>query len=190
MTFSLLLTRVISFNLDLWEGLDIIILIYLSPFISRVVNFAQHFFLERESWSQPYHEFLIAPQFDHAPKCSIRVWGWGYVKEGLTRSCFHAEILEFQKSFWHWFKANSFWRNSSDFYGEVFRSDEIFFVLLLVKNMKWHLVGKKGLRFNLRGSKNQVFKTFVLSAWIMIWFAWESTAYRSRLLAIDQKGLD
>jgi hypothetical protein len=58
------------------------------------------------------------------------------------------------------------------------------------KNMKWHLVGKKCLRFNLRGSKNQVFKTFILFAWIMIWFAWESTAYRSRLFALDQKGLD
>jgi hypothetical protein len=27
--------------------------------------------------------------------------------------------------------------------------------LLLVKNMKWHLVGQKGLRFNLRVSKKQ-----------------------------------
>ena len=32
-------------------------------------------FLERESESQPYQEFLIAPQLDHAPKYSIRVWG-------------------------------------------------------------------------------------------------------------------
>ena len=30
-------------------------------------------FLERESWSQPYQEFLIALQLDHAPKYSIRV---------------------------------------------------------------------------------------------------------------------
>jgi len=52
-------------------------------------------FLERESWSQPYQIFFIAPQLDHAPKCSIRVWVWGYMKEGLTRSFFfspHAEI--------------------------------------------------------------------------------------------------
>jgi hypothetical protein len=27
--------------------------------------------------------------------------------------------------------------------------------LILVKKMKWHLVGQKGLRFNLRVSKNQ-----------------------------------
>jgi len=58
--------------------------------------FCLAFFLERESWSQPYQEFLIAPQLDHALKYSIRVWGWGYVKEGLTRCCFHTEILEFQ----------------------------------------------------------------------------------------------
>jgi hypothetical protein len=30
--------------------------------------------------------------------------------------------------------------------------------LILVKNMKWHLVGQKGLRFNLRVSKNQCSK--------------------------------
>jgi len=53
-------------------------------------------FLERESWSQPYQIFFfIAPQLDHAHKCSIRVWVWGYMKEGLTRSFFfffHAEF--------------------------------------------------------------------------------------------------
>jgi len=41
--FSLLLTQVISWDLDLLEGLDIIILLRLPPFISRVVNFARHF---------------------------------------------------------------------------------------------------------------------------------------------------
>jgi len=50
----------------------------------------------------------------------------------FTRSYFHAEFLEFQKlfqtqkSFWCLFKANSFWRNSSDSYEEVFRSDGTF----------------------------------------------------------------
>jgi len=37
-----------------------------------------------------------------------------------------SKLFQTQKSFWHWFKANSFWRNSSDSYGEVFRSDENF----------------------------------------------------------------
>ena len=37
-----------------------------------------------------------------------------------------SELFQTQKSFWHWFKANSFWINSSDSYGEVFRSDENF----------------------------------------------------------------
>ena len=90
-------------------------------------------FLERESWSQPYQIFFIAPQLDHAPKCSIRVWVWGYMKEGLTRSFFFffpmqkfgiPKLFQTQKSFWHRFKANSFWKNSSDSYGEVIRSDE------------------------------------------------------------------
>jgi len=69
-----------------------------------------------------------------------------------------SKLFQTQKSFWHWFKANSFWRNSSDSYGEVFRSDEKPFVLILVKNMKWHLVGKRGLRFNMSVSKNQCSK--------------------------------
>jgi hypothetical protein len=30
--------------------------------------------------------------------------------------------------------------------------------LLLVKNIKWHLVGQKGLRFNVRVSTNQCSK--------------------------------
>ena len=35
-----------------------------------------------------------------------------------------SKLFQTQKSFWHPFKANSFWRNSSDSYEEVFRSDE------------------------------------------------------------------
>jgi len=37
-----------------------------------------------------------------------------------------SKLFQTYKSFWHWFKANSFWRNSSDSYGEVSRSDENF----------------------------------------------------------------
>jgi len=54
-------------------------------------------FLERESWSQPFQIFfLLLPQLDHAPKCSIRIWGWGYMKKGLTRSFFF-----FMQNFWN-----------------------------------------------------------------------------------------
>ena len=34
-----------------------------------------------------------------------------------------SKLFQTQKSFWDRFKANSFWRNSSDSYGEVFKSD-------------------------------------------------------------------
>jgi len=37
-----------------------------------------------------------------------------------------SKLFQTQKSFWYWFKANSFWRNSSDSYGEVSTSDENF----------------------------------------------------------------
>jgi hypothetical protein len=55
--------------------------------------------LEKESWSQPYHVFLIAPQPDHAPQ----VFNWVYFglricesKFGFfcTRKCFHAKFLK------------------------------------------------------------------------------------------------
>jgi hypothetical protein len=62
--------------------------------------------------------------------------------------------------------------------------------LLLVKNTKWHLFGHKRLKFQFEGYWEPFFKAFILFAWIMIWFARESTTYRSRLLALDQKGLD
>ena len=39
----LLLTRVTSCDLDLWEGFDVIIHLCPSPIISRVTNFARHF---------------------------------------------------------------------------------------------------------------------------------------------------
>ena len=55
-------------------------------------QFCPAFFLERESWSQPYQEFLIAPQLDHAPKYLIQVWGWGCMKEDLV---FDKELQNF-----------------------------------------------------------------------------------------------
>jgi hypothetical protein len=48
----------------------------------------------------------------------------------------------------------------------------------------------KRFKFQFEGYWEPIFKAFILFAWIMIWFAWESTAYRSRLLAFDQKWLD
>jgi len=111
-------------------------------------QFCPTFFLERESWSQPYQEFLIAPQLDHAPKCSIRVQGWGYMKEGLTRSCFYTEILEFQSYSKH---KNYFDIDSKQTYSEEIQVIPIegfsevmkTFCFDFGEKMKWHLVGKK-----------------------------------------------
>jgi len=58
----------------------------------------------------------------------------------FTRSCFHAEFLEFQSysSNRNHFdidsKQNSFWQNSSDSYGEVFRNDGKFLFLFWWKS--------------------------------------------------------
>jgi len=77
-------------------------------------------FLERESWSQPYRVFFIAPQLDHAPKCSIlgmRLCERRFNKELFScRNFGISKLFQTQKSFWSRFKANSFWRNSSDSY--------------------------------------------------------------------------
>ena len=77
-----------------------------------------HVFLERESWSQPYVFWWIAPQFDHVSKCSIWVFLGDEVMQKkiwwFTRGCFQEEFLEFQsyseKSFWCLFKTNLFWK--------------------------------------------------------------------------------
>jgi len=63
------------------------------------------------------------------------------------------------------------------------------FVLLLVKNMKWHLVGQKSLRFNLRVSKNQSSKhSFYLHKW---WFGLHEKALLTDpdCLPLIRKGL-
>jgi len=140
---------------------------------------------------------FIAPQLDYASKYLIRVWGWGYMKEDLVfdKELFSCRIFgisklfQTQKSFWHRFKANSFWRNSSDSYKEVFRSDENSLFCFWWNCEVMFDWSKKWFKIQFEGYTEPIFKAFILFAWIMIWFAWESTAYRSRLLAFDQKGL-
>jgi hypothetical protein len=48
----------------------------------------------------------------------------------------------------------------------------------------------KGFKLQFEGFKQPVFKAFILLAWIMTCFTWESIFYRSRLPTFDQKGLD
>jgi len=88
----------------------------------KVTNSALHyFFLEMESWSQPYYMFVGLPpkliislsvQFIFSLRtrmCEKKIWLF-------TMNCFHEKILEFQsyskhkQSFWCWFKANLFWK--------------------------------------------------------------------------------
>ena len=64
-----------------------------------------------------------------------------------------SKLLQTQKSFWHRFKANSFWKNSSDSYEEVFRSDENFFLF-------W---------FWWKCEEHEVTSSWSQKVWISIW---------------------
>jgi len=108
--------------------------------------------------ASPTTSFWLPPSLIMPPKYSIQVWGWGYMKEGLTRSCFHAEFLEFQSYSRH--------RNHFDIDSKQTHSEEIQVIPMkrFSEVMKtfcfafgekhWHLVGKKWFN-NLRVSKNQ-----------------------------------
>jgi len=121
-------------------------------------------FLERESWSQPYQIFfLLLPSLIMPPSVQF---GFGY--EAMWRKVWPGVV--FMQKFWNsktipdteiiltsvqsklilkkfkWF----LWRGYQKWWK--------LFVLLLVKNMKWHLAGRNGSRFNMRVSKNQSWK--------------------------------
>jgi len=78
----------------------------------------------------------------------------------FTRSCFHAEFLEFQSystnrnHFDIDSKQNSFWQNSSDSYEEIFRNDGKFLFWFWWKSDIWLVT--KGWNFNLRVNENRV----------------------------------
>jgi len=151
-------------TLTAWKDLISSYFFVLRPFISRVANFAQWFLRKGVMEPALLGVFLVALQLDHAPKYSNQVWGWGYMKEDLViyKELFSCRIFGIsklflkQKSFWHWFKANSFCRNSSDSYEEVFRSDENFFVLILMKMWSDIWLVTKGWNLNLRVNENRV----------------------------------
>jgi hypothetical protein len=129
----------------------------LHPFISKVVNFAQ-WFLRKKIMEPALLGVFGCPPTWSCPQLFKSGLGMR-LYEGLAfdTELFSCRIFKIsklflkQKSFWHRFKADSFWRNSSDSYGEVFRSDENFLFWFLVKNMKWHLVGHKRLKFQFEG---------------------------------------
>jgi hypothetical protein len=115
----------LSCDLDLSKGLDIIILLCPLTFISRVANSTLHFVFLKRDGINPIMYFWIATAWS----CLLSVrfgffFGWGYVKEGLViykelfscRNFRISKLFQTRKSFWHRFKANSLWRNSSDSY--------------------------------------------------------------------------
>jgi len=91
-------------------------------------------FLERESWSQPYQIFFYCSPAWSCPQVFNSGLGMRLCEGRFGQELFSCrnfgipKLFQTQKSFWHRFKANSFWKNSSDSYGEVIRSDENFLV--------------------------------------------------------------
>jgi len=69
-----------------------------------------------------------------------------------------SKLFQTQKSFWHWFKANSFWRNSSDSYEDVFKSDENSLFCFWWKCEVTFGSSKNGSKFNLKVTENRFSK--------------------------------
>jgi len=80
----------------------------------------------RKGWIQPYYVFLDCPPAWSCPpsvqfgfSLAMRLCGrrFGYLKGIVFKQKFwNSKLFQTQKSFWHRFKANSLWRNSSDSY--------------------------------------------------------------------------
>jgi len=127
-------------------------------------QFCPVFFLERESWSQPYQAFFDCPQAWSYPQVfksglGMRLYEGRFGQELFScRNFGISKLFQTQKSFWHWFKANSFWKNSSDSYGEVSRSDENFLFCFWWKTRSDICLVTKGLNFNLKVIENRFSK--------------------------------
>ena len=99
---------------------------------------------------------LITPQLDHAPQMfnsglKMRLCEGRFDNEFFSNWIFGiSKLFQTQKSFWSRFKTNSFWRNSSDSYGEVLEVMKAFYLAFGLK-MKWHLVGHKKFKFQFEG---------------------------------------
>jgi hypothetical protein len=121
--------------------------------------------------------FLIAPSLIMSASIQIRfgdeaIWRKVWL---FTRSCFHAEFLEFQS-----YSTN---RNHFDIDSKQTHSEEIQMIPMerfsdvmktfcfdFGENVKWHLVGHKRLKYQFEGYWEPCFKAFILFAWIMILF--------------------
>jgi len=173
MAFSLLLTRVISCDFDPLGRVWCHYTSLSSNLYLKGCQFCSIFFFIKE-----IIESTLPCVFDCPPawSCLSSVqFGFGmrlcegrFDKELFSCRNFRiSKLFQIHKSFWYWFKANSFRRNSRDCYREV-KWWKVF-ILLLVKNMKWHLVCQKGFKFQFEGYwEPNRFKEFILFAWIMI----------------------
>jgi len=128
-------------------------------------QFCPTFFLEWESWSQPYQVFSIAPQLDHVPKYSIR---FGY--EVMWRKVWQGVV--FMEKFWN-FKAivdteiiftsiqsKLILKKFKWFLWRGFQKWWKLFVLLLVKIWNDILLVKR-FKFQFEGYKDLIFKAFI-----------------------------
>ena len=138
--------------------------LFSAPFISKVANFAQ-LFLRKGILEPAMPDVFDCPLAWSCPQVfnsglGMRLYEGMFDKELFSCRIFGiSKLFQTQKSFWHRFKTNSFWRNSSDSYGEVFRSDEFLFFFLLLTKMgrkrsDIRLV-TKGLNFNLKIIENR-----------------------------------
>ena len=132
----------------------------LYPLISRVVNFARYFL--RKGIMEPALPciFLLPPSLIVPSSVQIR-----FRDEATWRKVWPGVV--FMQKFWN-FKAipdteiilkliqsKLFLKKFKWFLWRGFQKWWKLFVLLLVKNMRWHLVGQKSLRFNLRVTENR-----------------------------------
>jgi hypothetical protein len=157
--------------------------------LSQELPILPNSFLERESWSQLYQMFLIAPSLIMPPSIQIRfgveaMWKKVWL---FTRSCFHAEFLEFQ--------SYSTKRNHFDIDSKQTHSEEIqvipierfsdvmknFCFVFLMKNMKWHLVGHKRLKFQFEGYWEPSFDENV-KTWSDIWLVTKGLNFNLRVI--------
>jgi len=163
---SLLLTRVISCDFDHLEGLDIIIFLCPSPLYLKGCQFCPIVSQKGNRGASSARCFWLPPSLIMPPSIQIMFGDEDMWKKVwlFTRSCFHAEFLEFQSystnrnHFDIDSKQNSFWQNSSDSYGEVFRCDENFCFDFWWKIWSdiWLVI--KGWNFNLRVNENRFSK--------------------------------
>jgi len=116
--------------------------------LSQGLSILPDIFLRKGIMEQALPGVFDCPPTWSCPQVFNSVWGWDYVKEGLTRRCFHAEILEFQSYSRH---RNYFYINSKQTHSEEIqvipmeRFSEVMktFCFAFGENIKWHLVGQE-----------------------------------------------